>query len=71
MGLGSVATSASASLQGAGDRLERVAVAQASGTDDLAAGAADLSAARVQMSASVAVMRASNEMLGTLLDIMA
>jgi len=71
MGLGSVATSASAGLRDAGERLERVAVARASGSDDVAAGAAEAGAARVQMSASVAVMRASNEMLGTLLDIMA
>jgi hypothetical protein len=71
MALGSVTTAASAGLASATDRLEKVAVATASGSGDLAAGAADLSAARVQMSASVAVMRASNEMLGTLLDIMA
>ena len=73
MGLGSVATSASAGMQSAGDRLGRVATARASesGDADVAAGAAEMGAARVQMAASVAVMRASNQMLGTLLDIMA
>lgn len=74
MGLGSVGTTASAGLRSAGERLEGVAVARASGgadVGDLATGATDMVAARVQMSASVAVMRASNEMLGTLLDIMA
>lgn len=74
MGIGSVASAASAGIDRASERLAKVAAGSASGSGDagdLAAGAVDLSAARVQMAASVAVMRASNEMLGTLLDVMA
>jgi hypothetical protein len=74
MGLGSVAASATAGLADAGERLAKVAAGRASGSGeagDLAAGAAELTGARVQMAVSVAVMRATNEMLGTLLDVMA
>jgi hypothetical protein len=51
-------------------RVDRAAAETTAGGDIVDA-ATDMSAAKVQMAASVAVVRASNQMLGTLLDIMA
>jgi len=52
-------------------RMGNVAAKAASGDMDVASQAVDLSQAKVQMQANAAVMRASNEMMGTLLDIIA
>lgn len=71
MAIGSIASGAGAGITSAVDRMSAVAEQTASGNADLIAAATDMSAARVQMAASVAVVRASNEMLGTLLDVMA
>ena len=71
MAIGSVSAAATAGLASAGDRLERLAARTASGDGSAVATVGDASAARVQMAASVAVARAANEMMGTLLDLMA
>ena len=71
MALGSVGAAASAGITSASDRLERLAVRTASGDVDAVANVGDATVARVQMAASVAVARAANDMMGTLLDIMA
>ena len=71
MTLGSISAAASAGTASAADRLERVAARNASQDGDAVGVVGEASGARVQLAASVAVARAANEMLGTLLDILA
>lgn len=60
-----------AGVRRATEALDAAAVKTAGGDIDSVDGAAALVGARVQMAASVAVMRASNEALGTLIDLIA
>ena len=55
------------------DRLDRTAaaIARDGGSDRLAANAVDLLKARHEVRASVAVVRAADEMTGTILDVFA
>ena len=64
-------TSAMAGMAAAMQRLDTTASKAASGDTDIAAQAVDLAQAKIQMRANVAVVRATNEMMGTLLDILA
>ncbi len=52
-------------------RLNDVAAQTASGDVDMASQAVDLARAKTQLRANAAVLRATNEMMGTLLDVVA
>lgn len=69
--MGSISGTGSAGIADASARFERLAARTASGESDPAEVAGEAAATRVQMAASVAVARAANDMMGTLLDILA
>jgi hypothetical protein len=71
MPIGSLSSAASAGMTSAADRLATYATRTAAGEDDAVAGAGEIASAKLQMAASVAVARTANELMGTLLDIMA
>ncbi len=61
--------SATAGMAAAMTRLNDVASQAASGDVDMASQAVGLARAKTQLRASAAVLRATNEMMGTLLDV--
>ncbi len=63
--------SAISGMAAAMTRLNDVAAQTASGDVDMASQAVDLARAKTQLRANAAVLRATNEMMGTLLDVVA
>ncbi|MBS2012869.1 MAG: hypothetical protein JST00_08285 [Deltaproteobacteria bacterium] len=71
MSVSSIGSAAAAGVRRATEAVDAVAVGTARGDVDGVDGAAALISARVQMAASVTVMRAANENLGRLVDLIA
>lgn len=71
MSVSTIGSAAMAGVRRATETAGAVAVTTARGDIDSVDGAAALVGARVQMAASVAVMRAADQALGTLVDLIA
>ena len=68
--IGSFSSAALSGIQSATQRFAKGA-ADVTANGDVSAGVVDMAAAKIQMSASITVARASDSMMGTLLNMLA